>query len=332
MKVGLFMAPQWNPGDDLARGIEDTREQVRTAREHGFGSLLIGQHLVTGPAMQMLQPYPLLAALLPEAKGMQIGPGVSLLSMLAPALVAEESATLDWLSDGNFVLAAGLGYRPEEFEVMGVDKRQRVARFEEAIEVVRRLWTETTATHEGRYFQLSGVGASVRPKQQPRPPIWIGGDVEAAVRRAARIGDAWLAAPTMDIERLSTMLAVFAEERAAAELPAVRCPIIRECFIGKDTAHAKRVLGGPLFDKYASYASWGQTDAAGSGDFEAAFPEFANERFLAGDEAMVADSLQRYVELCQPDHLLLRVQWPGLSNDEAVANIERIGKLMSNIS
>ena len=95
--------------DDVLRSLKD---QVRAAREAGFGSLIIGQHLLTGP-MGMFQTVPLMGALAEEAKGMQIGPGVLLLSMMNPVLAAEEGATIDWLTDGNYVLCAGLGYRPE---------------------------------------------------------------------------------------------------------------------------------------------------------------------------------------------------------------------------
>ncbi len=66
MKIGLFMAPQWEPGADLRKGVIDVKEQVKVARDNGFSSLLVGQHVVTAP-MQMLQPYPLLASVLPEA-------------------------------------------------------------------------------------------------------------------------------------------------------------------------------------------------------------------------------------------------------------------------
>ena len=160
--------------------------------------------MVTAP-MQMLQPMPVLARLVEETEGMMIGPGILLLSMLNPVLVAEESATIDWLSDGRFVLAGGLGYRPEEFEASNVDIAQRVSRTVEAVEVIKRLWAEDRVSHGGKHFRLTDVGASIRPKQQPRPPIWLGGDVEPAVKRAARIADGWLGAPTTTLARAGAL-------------------------------------------------------------------------------------------------------------------------------
>ena len=195
MRIGLFTAAQWSSEENPAAVLKALREQVRAARDNGFSSLFVGQHLLTGP-MGMFQTNPLLGHLVDDAAGMQIGPGVLLLSMMNPVLAAEEAATLDWLSDGNYVLGAGLGYRPEEFQAMGVDQLERVGRLTEGLEVIKRLWTGDRVVHHGRYFRLDDVQASVRPKQRPRPPIWLGGSVEPAVRRAARIADAWCIAPT----------------------------------------------------------------------------------------------------------------------------------------
>ena len=79
---------------------------------------------------------------------------------------------------------------------MGVEMRNRVGRLVEGVDIIKRLWTEESVTHHGKHFHMDDAKASVQPKQRPRPPIWLGGDVEAAVKRAARIADAWCVAPT----------------------------------------------------------------------------------------------------------------------------------------
>jgi alkanesulfonate monooxygenase SsuD/methylene tetrahydromethanopterin reductase-like flavin-dependent oxidoreductase (luciferase family) len=119
--------------------------------------------------------------------------------------------------------------------------------------------------HQGKYFQLDGAKASVRPKQSPRPPIWLGGDVEPAVRRAARIADAWCIAPTLSIRSILARLEIFRDERRKTGQPEdVSCPLIRECFVGRDAAHAATASRGPLLFKYRAYASWGQGEATGA--------------------------------------------------------------------
>ena len=145
MRIGLFTASQWSQEEDPKAVLVNLRQQVRAARQNGFSSLLLGQHVLSGP-MGMFQTMPLLGQIADDAAGMQIGPGVLLLSMMNPVLAAEEGATVDWLCDGNYVLAAGLGYREEEFQAMGVSKSNRVGRLTEGLEIIKRLWTEDEVT------------------------------------------------------------------------------------------------------------------------------------------------------------------------------------------
>ena len=214
---------------------------------------------------------------------------------------------------------------------MGARKSERVPRLEESVAVIKALWTSERVTHHGRYFHLSDVGTSVRPRQQPRPPIWLGGDVEPAVRRAARIADRWLGSPTATLAKLGELLGYFVDERKSVAGPDdAACPIIRECFVGKDSAHAHNVSRGPLLFKYEAYASWGQDHVAGVPLAER-FDEFSTDRFLVGDAHAARDELQRYAETLGVDHLLLRVEWPGLEHREALENIERITDVVGGL-
>ena len=147
---------------------------------------------------------------------------------------------------------------------MGVAKSERVGRLTEGLELIKRLWTEDSVTHHGRYFRLDDARTSVRPKQRPRPPIWVGGDVEPAVRRAARIADTWCIAPTSSPKSIQASLEAFRDERRKTGQPDdVSCPLIRECFVGRDAAHARDASRGPLLFKYRAYASWGQGEKIG---------------------------------------------------------------------
>jgi len=160
-------------------------------------------------------------------------------------------------------------------------------------------------------------------------PIWLGGDVEPAVRRAARIADAWLGSPTADLAQLERLLACFDDERARAGLAGdAPCPIMRECFVGRDAAHARAVSRGPLLWKYEAYASWGHNDTRGV-PLSQRFDEFSADRFLTGDVARVRDEVERYREVLRTDHLILRGWWPGMQQADAIGNIERIGKVIA---
>jgi alkanesulfonate monooxygenase SsuD/methylene tetrahydromethanopterin reductase-like flavin-dependent oxidoreductase (luciferase family) len=332
MKLGLYMATQWRQGADLGPELKNLIEQVQVARASGLKSLMVGQHFVSSP-LQMFQAMPLLARLAAEAQGMQIGPGLLLLPLLNPVIVAEECATLDWLTDGNAIIGLGLGYRPEEFDSIGVPIKERVPRFVEAVEVIKKLWRDDVVEHKGRYHTLSKVQSSIMPKQKGGPPIWMAGDSEIPVKRAARLADAWMPSPMVSEESVKKLGALFRETRAAAGLPAAtEFPIIRECHVGSGTGKALDEVREPLSFKYEAYASWGEATGFVPADrIRADFDNFAAKRFVIGSANEVVDQIGRYGEHTGTDHILLRVQWPGLGQKTVVQTLERLGRVVEQL-
>lgn len=332
MKLGLFMSTQWRQGADLGPELKNLIEQVRVARASGLASLMVGQHFLSSP-LQMFQTMPLLARLAAEAEGMRLGPGLLLLPLLSPVIVAEETATLDWLTGGNAIIGLGLGYRPEEFDSIGVPMKERVPRFVEGVEVIRKLWRDDFVEHRGRFHTLSKVQASLKPKQKGGPPIWMAGDSEAPVKRAAKLSDAWMPSPMVSEKGVAALGALFREARAAAGLPPAReYPIIRECHIGSGTGKALDEVREPLSFKYEAYASWGEASGFVPADrIRGDFDEFAAKRFLIGSPSEVADQIARYGEQTGTDHILVRVQWPGLDQKTAVQTLERLGRVVEQL-
>ncbi|SJZ33830.1 Flavin-dependent oxidoreductase, luciferase family (includes alkanesulfonate monooxygenase SsuD and methylene tetrahydromethanopterin reductase) [Enhydrobacter aerosaccus] len=332
MKLGLYMATQWRQGADLGPELANLIEQTRVARASGLASLMVGQHFVSSP-LQMFQAMPLLARLAAEADGMMLGPGLLLLPLLNPVIVAEETATLDWLTGGNAVIGLGLGYRQEEFDSIGVPFKERVPRFIEGVEVIRKLWRDDVVEYQGQFHRISGVQASLKPKRPGGPPIWMAGDVEVAVKRAARLADAWMPSPMVTEEEVGRLGHLFRDRRAALDLPAAtEFPVIRECHVGSGTGNALDEVREPLAFKYEAYASWGGDSgfvpAAGiRGDFDA----FARQRFIIGSESEVVDRIGRFGERTGANHLLLRVQWPGLDQKTAVRTLERLGRVVEQV-
>ncbi len=332
MKFGIYVASQWPPGTDLGPQVGNLLEQVRVARANGFDSLWAAQHFLTAP-MQMFQTGPLLARLTAEAEGMEVGPAILLLSMLNPVVVAEEAATLDWLCGGRYVLAVGMGYRREEFESLGVPFRQRLGRFTEAIDLIRRLWTEDRVSFEGKYWRLRDVGLSLKPQRPGGPPIWVGGGVPAAIERAAQIGDAWITSFSPTLTDLAEQMRIYRAARQAAGLPEpATYPVCRECYVGADDGSALAEVRGPLLYKYEAYASWGNERVGASRDaFAREFDTFCRDRFLIGDAARVKDELARYRDTLGVNHFILRMQWPGLDQGTVLKSIERMGRVIADL-
>ncbi len=118
---------------------------------------------------------------------------ITLVPLYPPALLAKMGAALDVASGGRFSLGVGVGGEfPNEFDACGVPVKERGARTDDALEVITRTWTQTDVTYEGRFTKLENFSLKPLPIQKPRPPIWVSGRSEAAMRRAAKYGDGWL--------------------------------------------------------------------------------------------------------------------------------------------
>jgi alkanesulfonate monooxygenase SsuD/methylene tetrahydromethanopterin reductase-like flavin-dependent oxidoreductase (luciferase family) len=324
MKVGLFINTQFPKGDPIAKRVPELVEQVRVARQSGFKSVLFPHHYLTDP-LQMLQITPLMAYLLPEAKGMTIGGNILLLPLLNPVHVAEEAATMDVLSEGNFILGVGLGYREGEFEAFGISLKERAARFTESISLMRQLWSGEKVTFHGKFYNVTNHGISHRPFRAGGPPVWVAGLVEAAVRRAARIGDAWLIANATTMGATAPLMQVYRAALAEYGKTPVEFPIARECYVGDSNATAMEECRGPLEYKYASYAAWGMESPTKNMSFE----EMARDRFIIGDKVKVKEEIARWKEELGVNHFSMRVQWPGLPQEKVLNSIRRLGEIFA---
>ena len=324
MKVGLFINTQFPEGDNVAARVPEMVEQVRVAREAGFRSLLFPHHYLTAP-LQMLQITPLMGYLLREAQGMTIGGNILLLPLLNPTHVAEESATLDVLSGGNFILGVGLGYREGEFDAFGVSLKERAARFTESISLMRQLWTQDKVTFRGKFYSVQDHGISLKPVRQGGPPVWIAGLVDAAVKRAARIGDAWLIANATTMADTLPLMKLYRDTLASLGRTVTEFPIARECYVGTQHATAMEECRAALEYKYNSYAAWGMVSPTASMSFE----EMARDRFIIGDKVSVKEEIARWTEALGVNHFSMRVQWPGLGQDKVLASIERLGEIFA---
>jgi probable F420-dependent oxidoreductase len=136
-----------------------------------------------------LDPFSALAFCAAVTDRMRLIPNISVLPYRNPFIVAKTAATLDALSDGRFTLAVATGYLRGEYQALGVDFDQRNALFDEAIEVIRGIWSEDEFAYQGTTFTARGQTAN--PKPTPRPPIWIGGNSRISRQRVARYGDGW---------------------------------------------------------------------------------------------------------------------------------------------
>ncbi len=195
MEVGIYIRDYLeDPSRPMFDQIEEAAQVCRRASELGFSAIYMPQHFIAHPTV-WLQPMQTLARLAPETGHMKLMTGILLLTYHNPVDIAEQTVTLDHISAGRFVLGLGLGYRERELEAFGTNRRDRVSRFEESVDLMKRLWTGEEVTFEGRHWQLKQGRISLTPVQKPNPPLWIAAQSAGAARRAAAIGDACLIGP-----------------------------------------------------------------------------------------------------------------------------------------
>ena len=165
-------------------------ELVNVGERCGYDSLWLSDRVVG----ERFSPEPLIALSMVAAysSGLKFGTGVLQLPIRNPVVLAKEMASLDYLSNGRFLPAIGLGQEdPREYQASGISKEDRGRRTDEALTVMRRLWAEDDVTHEGQFYSLQGITITPKPVQAPLP-VWVGGRSRAATRRAGRVGDGWL--------------------------------------------------------------------------------------------------------------------------------------------
>ncbi|HTE83188.1 MAG TPA: LLM class flavin-dependent oxidoreductase [Dehalococcoidia bacterium] len=156
-----------------------------------FDSLWFSDRVIS--SSPTLGSFSALGAVAARTQKLKFGNSVLVLPTRHPVEVAKEIATIDMLSGGRMLPAFGLGTDDErEYEAAGISKSERAGRTDEAVGLLRRLWTEEHVSHQGRYYHLTDVTIAPRPVQAC-PPIWFGGRSLPAYRRAGRLGDGWMA-------------------------------------------------------------------------------------------------------------------------------------------
>ncbi len=327
MKFGLILNSQFVAGEDPVKKIADAVEQVRLARDVGFDSIAVSHHYLLTP-FQMPQIVPMVARLAAESGRMQIITNIFLLTIHTPAYVAEQVSTLDVMTDGRFVFGVGLGYRPEEFEGMNVEMKTRVSRFIEILDVAKQLWTGGVVNHRGRHFTLTNAQLLLKPVQKPYPPIWIAASGDPAYDRAARHGDACLINPHASLATVERQMAIYRKALAEVGKPfPAEAPIFKECSVAPTRAQALADAKPYLLQKYKAYADWGLDKPMPKEEsLHVSYEELCRDRFIIGTPDECQAEIRRYAERVGVNHFLLRVQWPGMPQKLALAQIELLGK------
>ncbi len=175
-------------------GVRTLALAAEAAGFHGYGFTdhpAPSQRWLEAGGHDALDPFVAMGFAAAHTSTLRLIPNVVVLPYRNPFIVAKAGATLDLLSEGRFTLAVGAGYLKGEFAALGVDHAERNALFDEALAVLKAIWTADDISFEGLHFSARGITAHPRPVTVAHPPIWIGGNSGQARQRVADYGDGW---------------------------------------------------------------------------------------------------------------------------------------------
>jgi len=198
-----------HPGDDGREPYRLAYETCQLAEELGFDFGFLPHHRFTAGFPSA--PLIVLAAIASRTSALRVGTGIFLLPTHHPLDVAEQIAQLDEVSGGRVIFTAGLGYRPYEFEPLGLPFAARGSLMEEGLEVLRLVLSQEDASYAGNHYAFEHVTVHPRPTQRPRPPVWVGANRRVAVERAARLADGWFADFMQTGASLAPTIAIYRE-------------------------------------------------------------------------------------------------------------------------
>ena len=202
MQVGVVI-----PAEAIGSDIAKIKDFVVTAEALGMNHVAMADHVLgADPAYHegwkraytnatfSHEPFTLFSYLAGATTTLRFMTGILILPQRQTALVAKQAAELDLISAGRFQLGIGVGWNTVEYESLNEDFHTRGARSAEQIEVMRALWTQESINFEGKWHHIHGAGINPKPVQQPIP-VWVAGASQAAIKRAAEIGDGWIGSP-----------------------------------------------------------------------------------------------------------------------------------------
>ncbi|HYT30864.1 MAG TPA: LLM class flavin-dependent oxidoreductase [Actinomycetota bacterium] len=329
--IGLFTG-QLPPGSGrtFAREYRETLDLVRLAEALGFDSAWVSEHHGSSDGY-LPSLLPMLGAFAAATERIKLGTGVLLAPLHDPLRVAEDAAVVDLVSGGRLILGLGLGWREEEFRTFDVPLSERAGRTAEAVEILRRAWTGERFSFEGKFHSYDQVKVTPAPERPDggSVPIYLGGMVDATVRRAGRLADGWIRTraigPTDEIGRQLRSAEEGARD-AGRDPSSFGFAQLQNLFVWED-GDAWAVVEDAVAHQLGVYGAWAKGgDTPGTG-LEVPPPDEAGYQALTptGTPHEVAQRLRPFVEAFagrSEFHLIVRLHYPGMEFETASRAIE----------
>jgi probable F420-dependent oxidoreductase len=302
-----------------ARGLPPAsvlRRLGTSVEKLGYDSLWVGDAILRpGPVLDSVS---VLATFATQTQHIQVGANVFLAPLRHPIALARIVNTLDYLSDGRFVCGVGVGGSyPAEFDALGVPLHKRGRLANETLEILLKLWREPKVTFDGEFFHLHDVSIAPAPVQRPHPPLWVGGTSTAALRRAARFGQGWLAYLLTPVELAEATQHL--RDLAAVDGRADKIAIVASLFAYCGETHEAAVQ--------AAARALSQTFEGGAPDTHRRIvgpPEDTVTRFaVIGTADECAATIARFIE-AGATHVILNPLAPGIEVEDQLNRLAKV--------
>ena len=332
MKFGLLFRVQDPPNaENIVERWQQALEAAKVAEESGFDGLFVPEHHMM-PDGYLPSVFPVLGALAAVTKRVDIGSTVHLLPFEHPVHVAEHGAMVDILSNGRLRLGCGMGNFPAEFELYGLNPKTQVSRFEESIDIVKRLWAGEEIDHEGKHFKIKG-------NLSPRPvgaELWLGAMSEPGVKRAARFGCKWPTDPLHNIDVMKYWTDLYREagvEYGTSEDLGV--VLLRDGWVADSLEEVERTWWPCIRNEHWFYFQQVPRWVAEREPFlegiereeDFVFDRHRIDRLIVGSPQDCIESIQKFKDALDMDYLITSFRVAeGPSFEEELECIRRFGK------
>ncbi len=327
MKVGYGLISCQAHADDRRSEAERYQDAIELAVEAevlGYDSVWVSEHHFVDDGY-LPSVLPMCAAIAARTNRIEIGTGVALAPLYEPLRLAEDSATVDLISNGRLILGLGQGWRPEEFAALHVPLNNLHSVLEDTVTVLRQAWSDGVVTG-GDVLSYPGVAVRPKPARPGGIPIWIGATAKPAVRRAGRIADGFISSGSFD--------EAFTPEYFRRQMAWIRDGLEQE---GRPPGSFTASMFLPTFvskqqdaweqlAEHMHYTYWKYRDIAGARgrvDPPVKAPPLSPQRAeslrasaLAGTPDDVAEKLRKYQDAAGIEfHYIARLYWPGMNRD-----------------
>lgn len=333
IQFGIFpITEDWPDGGDMARVYDEIVAEAKLAESVGFDSCLVTEHHQQADGY-FPNPMMVCAGVARETTRLKVGSCVALAPLYNPIRLTEDTALVDVISNGRLILGLGASYVSEDLAAFGVEMSQRGKLMEDTVRFLQEAWTQDSLDFDGEVYHFTNMRITPKPIQRPRPPVWLGAWTPQGLRRAGRLGDAWVTDALNTLGTFKMFHEIYAKS-AAQHGRTPRTAVLRECWVAPSTDQAIEEYAEHMMTTHRFYYEAGGyspqvdpwiEDLTSSEEFT--YDKVSPDRIIVGSPEHCIDELERYHAELGADYFVMRFRHPtGPSHEKACESMRLFGE------